>query len=301
MTSYKKVALLGKGVLGSAVLEQLVANGFTVTLLSRDPSNVQNLPSGVGVAKVDYSSKVSIVEALRGNDVVINTLGAASVGNQEIIIDAAIDAGVKRYFPNDWSHLSNDPLAKDLPTNYTHLKVQAYLQKKADEGLLEYTVINAGPFFDLILKFPYLVDTKSHSVTLFDNGETPLSTTSTRSVGKAVAGALKIPEATKNRKLAINDTVLTQAKVYEWAKKYTSTDVQWTETRVDAQEELDKAVKALKENPSDHKLILPVFKASALNSKLTTAYPKVDNELLGLPLMSEEEVEAKFAATFQKA
>ncbi|KAF4949758.1 hypothetical protein FSARC_13405 [Fusarium sarcochroum] len=301
MSSYKKVALLGKGVLGSAVLEQLVDNDFTVTLLSREPSNVKDLPSGVEVTKVDYSSKASIVEALRGHDVVINTLGAASNGNQEFIIDASIDAGVKRYIPNDWSHLSNDPLAKDLPTNYSHLKIQAYLKQKADEGLLEYTIINAGPFFDLVLKFPYLVDTKNRSVALYDNGETPLSTTSTRSVGKAVVGALKVPEATKNKQLAINDTVLTQAKVYAWAKKYTPTDVQWTETRVDAQEELEKAVQALKENPSDHKLILPVFKASALNSKLTTAYPKVDNELLGLPLMTEEEVEAKFAATFQKA
>lgn len=292
-------SVLQKGRLGSAVLEELVNNGFTVTVLSRNPSGIKDLPSGVEAAQVDYSSQDSLVEALRGNDVAIATFASGALFNQEVIIEASIKAGVKRYIPADWGSLTTDPKARTLPMNYPLVQVQESLKKKADTGLLEYTIFSVGAFLDYILDYPFILDLNTSSIQIFDNGEHPFSSTSVHSIGKAIAGALNAPEATKNRNLFIHDTVLTQAKVLAIAKKYSPPTVQWTETRVDAQQELEQALKNVEKDPTDFKLIFPLLKASLLSGKYRVAYPEVDNELVGLPLLTNEELEKKFAPKFQ--
>ncbi|KAI7758719.1 hypothetical protein ACKAV7_003893 [Fusarium commune] len=300
MGSFKKVALLGKGRLGSAVLEELVNNGFTVTVLSRNPSGMKDLPSGVDACQVDYSSQDSLVEGLRGNDVAIATFASAAIMNQEAIIEACLKAGVKRYIPADWGSVTTDPEARALPINYPTVQVQESLKKKADAGLLEYTIFSVGAFLDLLLDFPFILDLNTSSIQIFDDGEHPFSSTSLHSIGKAVAGALKAPEETKNRNLFIHDTVLTQAKVLAIAKRYSPPAVQWTETRVDAQQELEQALENLAKDPTDLNLIFRLLKATMLSGKYRAAYPKVDNELVGIPLLTDEELEKKLAAKFQR-
>lgn len=80
---------------------ELVNNRFTVTVLSRNPSGIKDLPSGVEAYQVDYSFQDSLVEGLRGNDIAIATFASAAIMNQEAIIEAYIKAGVKRYIPAD--------------------------------------------------------------------------------------------------------------------------------------------------------------------------------------------------------
>jgi hypothetical protein len=292
-------SVLQKGHLGSVILEELVNSGFTVTVLSRNASGIKDLPSGVEAAQVDYSSLDSLVEALRGNDVAIATFGSGAIMNQEVIIEASIKAGVKRYIPSDWGSLTTDPKARALPVNYPMVQVQESLKKKADAGLLEHTIFSVGVFLDYIFDFPFILDLKTSSARIFDNGEHPFSATSLQSIGKAVVGALNAPEATKNRNLLIHDIVLTQAKVLAIAKKYSPPAVQWTETRVDAEQELEQALKNLAKDPTDFNLIFPLLQAAVLGGKYRAAFPKVDNELVGLPFLADEELEKKLAAKIQ--
>ena len=58
----------------------------------------------VQVAKVDFTDHSALVEALKGNEAVVLTLGglAELVDNSKAIIDAAIDAGVKRVIPSEF-------------------------------------------------------------------------------------------------------------------------------------------------------------------------------------------------------
>ncbi|KAL5370979.1 hypothetical protein DPSP01_014559 [Paraphaeosphaeria sporulosa] len=299
MGSFKKVALLGKGNLGSAILEQLVDNGFSVTVLSRNPSGIKDLPSGVAAAQVDYSSQDSLIEALRGNDDAIATFASAAMLNQEAIMEACIKAGVKRYVPADWGTLTTDPKARSLPMNYPAVQVQESLRKMADKGLLDYTIFSVGAFLDYLLDFPFILDVNTSSIRIFDNGEHPFSSTSVHSIGKAVVAALNAPEATKNRNLLMHDTVLTQAKVLAIAKKYSPPTVQWTETRVDAQKVFEQALKNVEKDPANFNVIFHLLQAALLSGKYRAAYPEVDNALFGLPLLSDEELEKKFAAKFQ--
>ncbi|KAF5637112.1 hypothetical protein F52700_4849 [Fusarium sp. NRRL 52700] len=301
MSSYEKVALLGKGLLGSVVLEELVNAGFSVTVLSRNPAAIKDLPFGVKTHQVDYSSEDSVVEALRGNDVAVATFGSGAIMGQEPIIEACIKAGVKRYIPADWGSVTTDPEARTLPINYPLVQVQESLKKKAEASLLEYTIFSVGAFLDVLLDFPFILDINTSSIQVFDNGEHGFSTTSLHNIGKAVAGALNAPEETKNRNLFIHDTVLTQAKVLAIAKKYSPPTVQWTETKVDGQKELETSLENFSKDPTDFNLIFPLLKAAMLSGKYRAAYPKVDNELVGIPLLTDEELEKKFAPKFQRA
>ncbi|KAF4997125.1 hypothetical protein FDECE_12169 [Fusarium decemcellulare] len=299
MSSYNKVAVLGKGLLGAAVLEELVAAGFTVTLLSRDPSKVKDLPAGVKTAQVDYSSEDSVVEALRGQDVAVATFGSEAILTQDKIIDAAIKAGVKRYIPADWGSVTTDPKAKTLPFNYPMVKIQDYLKKKAEEGTLEWTIFSVGAFLEYVLDLPFLLDLRSKSIQLYDEGQHTFSSTSVHSVGKAITGALKKPEATKNRNLLIHDIVLSQAKVLALAKKHSPPGTQWAETRIDAAKEFEQSLENLKKDPTDIHLILPLLKATILGGNYRAAFPQVDNELVGLSLLADEEFERKVESKLQ--
>ncbi|KAE8312184.1 hypothetical protein BDV41DRAFT_578016 [Aspergillus transmontanensis] len=60
-----KVALAGAtGNLGPAILEQLVAANFEVTVLTRINGITHKFPASVHVASVDYDSLNSLVAAL---------------------------------------------------------------------------------------------------------------------------------------------------------------------------------------------------------------------------------------------
>ncbi|KAH7137344.1 hypothetical protein B0J13DRAFT_677376 [Dactylonectria estremocensis] len=298
MASFQNVTLLGKGLLGTAVLEQLAVNGYTVTILSRDPSNVTDVPSGVQVAQVDYSSKESLVKALKGQDAVVSTIGAAGLASQKLIIDASIEAGVKRFIPSDFGSFSTDPGARDFPLVKVMIEIQDHLKEKAAAGALEYTIFSTGAFLEYFLASTLVLDFANHSVDLFDQGVHSFSLTSVATIGKAVANALKAPDVTKNRNLKIHEAVLTQARVLGLAKKYSPPGTQWTETQVDPDQALSEATAKVMENPADIGAAYAVVKASVLGGKFRTAYDTVDNELLGIRLLSDEEIEAKIAAIF---
>ncbi|KPM37908.1 hypothetical protein AK830_g8619 [Neonectria ditissima] len=296
MASFQNIALLGKGMLGSAIVEQLINSGFTVTLLSRDPSNVKGVPSGVQVLQVDYSSKDSLVKALKGQDVAIATLGTAGLPGQRLIIDASIEAGVKRYIPSDFGSFTTDPNARDLPLVRGLTEIQDYLAEKADAGAIEYTIFSTGAFLDYVLASPLISDLKNHSMELYDQGVNAFSSTSVSTIGKAIANSLKVPDATKNRKLRIHEIVLTQAKILELGKKNSPPGTEWKVSHADAQEVLTQAIEKAKKDPTDSSVVYPMIKAGLLGGKYRAAYDTVDNELLGIRALTDEEFEAKIAA-----
>ncbi|KAI5461856.1 hypothetical protein BGZ63DRAFT_454530 [Mariannaea sp. PMI_226] len=299
MSVFKKISVLGKGYLGSAIVQQLVAFGFEVTVLSRNASSIEGLPKSVIVKEVDYTSEESLINALQGQDVVVATLGTQAISIQKDIIDASIAAGVKRYIPSDWGSLTTDPRLRDHPFNRRVTPIQDYLREKAKNSQLEYTIFSVGAFLDMILDVPFILDIKTKSVQLYDEGQHAFSSTSTTGIGKAVAGALTKPEETKNRNLFVHEAMLTQSKVLAIGKKYSPSGTQWSETNFDASDEYDKSVKNLEKDPSNYGFVFASLKAALLCGQFAAAYPVVDNELVGLPILSEEDLEATLAPKFQ--
>ncbi|KAL5365559.1 hypothetical protein BJX96DRAFT_181778 [Aspergillus floccosus] len=290
MASFQNVALLGKGFLGSAVLEQLAEAQFTTTVLTRSQSSLKDIPPGVQVREVDYTSIDSLKDALRGNDVVVSTLNPASVPLQKVVIDASIAVRVKRFIPADFGAMSTDPAAQSLPVHSRVVEIQKYLIDKADAGEIEYTLFAVGGFLERMFTMPVAVDWENHTAAMYDGGDNAISLSSLSTIGRAVAAALNKPEETKNRVVRVHDIILTQRKIFALAKKLTPGKT-WTETAVDS----EAAMLSLFQQLQTEGVTLPVyggiFKAAFFGKKYETAYKSVDNEFLGLGFKSEEDVE----------
>ncbi|KAJ5346495.1 hypothetical protein N7541_008977 [Penicillium brevicompactum] len=298
MEPIKNVALLGKGWLGSAVLEELLNADFQVTVLSRTAS-----PEKPGATfkslQVDYSSVDSLAEALQDQDAVVSTVGASAISAQKTVIDASIRAGVRRFIPSDFGALTTRPGAESLPLNAIWVEIQDYIKEKALVGEIEYTLFAVGPFLEFVMSMPFLVDLQTQEVTLYDGGQHPFSSTSIASVGKAVSGALKNAEATKNRVVSVHDTVLTQSKVLDLARKYSEPDSKWIVNPANAETETESVLEVIKTSGLDLFNTLALLKSALLSGKYQTTFDCVDNELFRLHVLSDDQLEEKFATGFK--
>ena len=149
------------------------------------------------------------------------------------------------------------------------------------------------------MSMPFLTDLQTQTAPVYDNGVHTFSSTSVSSVGKAVAGALKNAAATKNRLVSVHDIVLTQNKVLNLAKKYSGSDVKWIENPLDAAAELGTILENTKQSDLDLFKTLALLKAALLGGKFEAEFKTLDNDLVGVRLLSDGEFEKIFATAFQ--
>lgn len=100
------------GTLGKYIAQELVKTGkHIVTALTRSGST-NKLPEGVNSVTVDYDHETSLVEAMKGHQILIITLAVTvPPGTQSKLIKAASKAGVGYIMPNAWG---SDPLNREL-------------------------------------------------------------------------------------------------------------------------------------------------------------------------------------------
>jgi hypothetical protein len=179
--------------------------------------------------------------------------------------------------------------------------IQNYLKNKAAEGKIEWTVFQTGAFLDMIVGMvPFLFDPATKSIQWYDDGEAKFSTTTSTTIGKAIAAALKKPEETKNRVVFVHDIVVTQKKLVDLAKKYLTAGPQWTETRINSGEELQRTLDLLKSGEFEMMAAMAQLKAAVVSGKYRAMYKETDNELLGLANFGEEDLEKLVKAKLAK-
>ncbi|KAK3725204.1 hypothetical protein LTR37_000715 [Vermiconidia calcicola] len=190
----KKVAIVGAGGnSGSYMTKALLETGkHTVTAITRAESN-SKFPEGVEIKQVDYEDISTIVDALRGQDALVITLSVFAHGQQEKLIQAAADANVPWVLPNEWSpDTDNAGLVKDIGAFQEKPKIRAMVQQL---GKSSYISVVTGFWYEWSLSIPlaYGIDSLKHEATLFDEGDTMISTSTWPQVGRAVAGLLSLP------------------------------------------------------------------------------------------------------------
>ena len=283
-TPIHTVALAGaSGNLGPAILNQLLLADFTVTVLTR-PDSHSSFPPTVKVVSVDYDSPDSLTSALKGQDALISTLGSLAIGVQVRLIDAAIAAGVKRFIPSEFGSNNRNERARKLPVYAAKVKIQEYLAEKAPESQnagFTYTCIFTSAFFDLCLKAGFLPGKE-----MYDGGERRFSTTRLETVGKAVVEVLKHPDETSNRDVYVHDAVVTQKQLAQLAGK------KWEAPNVDtAVLEKESYAELGKEQPDFTSAMYGFLKRAVWGEGYGGEFTEVDNELLGIKMMSEKELE----------
>jgi len=293
--SLKKIALVGAtGNLGPAILAALLDAGYEVTILSRERStSTDSLPShrNQKIAKVNFEDVNSITAALEGIEGVVSNVASHALLSQKKIIDAAITTGVKRFLPSDFGSDLSIEANKSVPFNTPKVEIHEYLEEKsANHPDFSYTFVYTGPFFDWSLVFGLFGDLKAHDATLWDGGETRVSTTTLSSVGKAVAGVFKNLETTRNREICIADTTITQKQIIEMVKEIDGKE--WTTKTGGTAEAYQLGLDELKKPEPNMQVVIfnQLYRIIFSDEHGTNMEDKLDNDKVGLSMKTEEQV-----------
>ncbi|KAL4937442.1 hypothetical protein BDV06DRAFT_232600 [Aspergillus oleicola] len=269
------------GNLGKVILEALTAtNKYTITIFARRDSTA-TFPATVLVKQVDYDSIDDLTPALVGQDVVISTVSTSAVDTQEPLIRAAIAADVKRFIPSEFSPDIANPLASKLPQYAPQLRIQSLLQNTVNKNPgFSYTSIRNGPFLDWGLAMGFQLDLRSARPPFYDGGDRPFSTTTLATVARAVVRILD-PEKlgkTTNRALYVHDVVPSS---------------KWGPVPVDVSTEEMERVARVKfaRGERDLQASMGFFVRAVLGEGYGGCFEHVDNEMLGLEVLSEGELE----------
>ncbi|KZV89053.1 NAD(P)-binding protein [Exidia glandulosa HHB12029] len=168
--AYNTFAVAGaSGSIGQAIARELLARGTNVTALSR--TTLKDTVEGLEVRTVDYSDKTSLVEALRGVDVLVSTLSGGGYATQPALADAAKEAGVKLFAPSEFGMVTEN-------TTYGLLGAKAQLHKYLESIGLPYVRLYTGMWSDVIFTPFFGYDLANRRVKLAGDGSASQSYTS---------------------------------------------------------------------------------------------------------------------------
>nr|RBQ83600.1 hypothetical protein FVER53263_13271 [Fusarium verticillioides] len=199
----KRVAVVGgSGSIGREVVDEILARGsYEVVILSRG-SEVADLPKGVTWRQVDYNDKSALVDAMQGIDTVLSFLAMFDQNEafelHKKLIDAAIEAGVRRVAPSEWASASNSGIA-----HYQYKdEVRKYLEEvNSDQQKIEYCLFQPGVFTDYC-GYPHattkhfntscrFADFQNRRAIIPDGDDAPITLTTVRDMSRLVAHALE--------------------------------------------------------------------------------------------------------------
>jgi uncharacterized protein YbjT (DUF2867 family) len=215
-----KVAIAGGSspTLGASILAALsnTPTNWTPIILSRQTNNPKPSPEGIETRYVDYASHASLVAALKDIDTVLSVVlipGPESITYQLNLLNAAIDAGCRRFAPSEFALCEQAQAQVDLlkPKNVVWEAVKA----KVDEGLIDAARFPCGMLMNYLgigiggekekearagfAEGAFLVHLDAEPayvvVPVREDGSSPrLTLTDIRDVGRFVAAALEMEE-----------------------------------------------------------------------------------------------------------
>ncbi|KAF9697521.1 hypothetical protein EKO04_004358 [Ascochyta lentis] len=263
----RKVALIGAtGRVGSHFLYSLLATGkHAVTVLTRVESTT-DFSSSASVTKVDYASQDSLVSALRGHDFLIITLSAqVPPTTHALIVEAAAKAGVQWIMPNYYAFglgprggmLSSDPLVGGFGKFVDDVKNVSAPEGGVKPNFIalccgfwyEFSLAQGEPWFGF--------DIKNRNVTLYDEGDVRINTSTWEQCGRAVASLLSLPVASsgdgelvvedwRNEGLYVSSFLISQREMLDSLHRVLGTsDDDWTITKENVKERYQKGLAQL--------------------------------------------------------
>ncbi|KAI9150635.1 CipA protein [Paramyrothecium foliicola] len=240
MAHVTKVAIVGAtGTLGKYITDALLETGkHQLTVITRSNSQAgPSLPSHVQVATVDYDNQQSLVEALRGQQVLIITMSPTAPKDTNLkLVEAAAEAGVPYIIPNGWGYDPSHPAAHEMFLGPAQVTIQ---KRIAELGKSSWIEIVSGAWYEFGLggtedRFGF--DLQERSVTFYDDGTARVNTTTWQQIARAVAKLLSLKEkpddesdkqpclsAFKNQLIYISSFYVSQQDMFESLLRVTGT------------------------------------------------------------------------------
>lgn len=182
---------------------------LNITAITR-PTSTYAPPDNSSITHriAEYASLSSLIEAFSGQDAVVNCItgGATQYEASKLIIDAAVAAGVKFFFANEFVGHIDSPQYRRMPEAFIGAKfrIREDLRELAAAGNIQWTSLNGGPFFDMwLMKGPAGFDVANRRARIYGTGNNPLFWTPLSVIAQAAANMLRNPEAVANRPIYI--------------------------------------------------------------------------------------------------
>ncbi|EON97774.1 putative oxidoreductase protein [Phaeoacremonium minimum UCRPA7] len=250
------------GHVGKYFTHSLLGTGkHTVTALTR-PGSKNVLPEGVKAIAVDYTDESSLVEALKGQQVLIITLNVRAPSDTASKLHrAAAEAGVPWVIPNIYGQ---DPADETFAQESLYgIQGKGYMKEIESLGVSSYVVLSGGYWYEFSLGGSvnhFGFDLREKKVHLLDNGEAKLTTSTWDQYGRACAALLSLKELPedaddisptlsqwRNGTVYIGSFTISQREMFESVKRVTgTTDADWTITSENSHTRWQKAMEDLK-------------------------------------------------------
>ena len=240
----------------------LVAAGkHTVTAITRVDSK-SSIPSGMAIKKVDYDDKASLVDALRGQDVLIITMAVTAPPDaSEKLVDAAAEAGVPWILPNEYSSdATNESLQNDILLGPGRVKTRKHIEELGVSSWIGFTCSFWYEYSLAASPGSYGFDFASKTVTFYDKGTTKINTTTWDQCGRAAAALLSLkvlPEDSgdksptlsmfQNEHMYVSSFLVSQRDMFESVLRVTGDkESDWTINYEDVKERYKAGVEQMK-------------------------------------------------------
>jgi uncharacterized protein YbjT (DUF2867 family) len=189
----KTIAVVGAtGNLGGKIVKALLAKGADVRAIVRLQTAPQKIAilaqQGAEVIQIDTSHKSEVSKHLVGVACVVSALAGLKetiIDAQKIIIDAAIDANVKRFIPSDYS----SDFTNLIPGQNRNLDLRRALHQYLDAAPIKATTIFNGPFMDLLTTDMPLIMFKKQRILCWGNANQIIEFTTTDNIAAFTAQA----------------------------------------------------------------------------------------------------------------
>ncbi|KAG7122159.1 Oxidoreductase BOA1 like protein [Verticillium longisporum] len=265
MASFENVLLIGAGGnLRVPVLQAFLDAGRSkVSILTRKESK-SLFPESVKVHKADYTNVTELQRSMEGQDVVISMVTGLAAGDQNILVDAAIAAGVKRFLPSEFGPPSRDAAFAALNQAILPLKTAAVDYLKTKESQISWTSIVTGAFFDWALDSGFIgFNILTRTVGLIDGGTTVFTASTLAYIAKAVLACLERPDETKNQYVFIGEFNVTQLEVLKTLEEVRGES--WSVEHLKSEDVLASGERRTAEG--DHMAIVEFTRAGALGKR----------------------------------
>ncbi|CEJ83164.1 hypothetical protein VHEMI03185 [[Torrubiella] hemipterigena] len=290
MSAFKNVAIIGaSGNIGKIILEALLrAQIYSVTVITRVDSDATFVTPNV--YRSDFSEG-DLVDAFRGQDVIISAVGAAAFDEQQKIIDCALAAGVRHFMPSEFSASSQDEAVnKLLPLFSKKADLITYLREQEPKGLSWSGIATSGLLDWGLLNGFLEFDIPNKRATVWDDGNKSFTMTNEKQLGDAVIAALKHWDQVSNRYIYVASVETTQNKIVEALEKATAS--KWDILHVKTETQVQEATKQL--TNGDYSGALTLVRATVFSNipGLKSNYAKdevLSNDVLGLEMEEIEE------------
>jgi len=190
MSKYTSFAVVGAGIIGTPIVEALLAKNASVVVITREGSKTKNdIPAGAKYASVDLTNAEKVADILRDHkvEVVVSTVGSPGLPAQSVLGDASKLAGVKLFVPSEFGFSTIGKTEGALG-----------LKNRFAEYLKEIGLPSARIFVGLFANFiPWLVELDSGKVKIVGKGDKKITFTAPEDIAGFTAHILTTLPPTK--------------------------------------------------------------------------------------------------------